>query len=60
MHPVGGPLLLAVLLFLMFQAVFSWAKRPHGWINSGMAALGAWRRPRYAAGPAAAACWSMA
>ena len=28
LHPISGPLLLAVVLFLMFQAVFSWAKWP--------------------------------
>ena len=40
MHPVGGPLLLAVLLFAIFQAVFSWAAAPMAWINSGVSALG--------------------
>ena len=30
LHPVAGPVLLAAVLFLMFQAVFSWAKAPHG------------------------------
>jgi ferrous iron transport protein B len=39
LNPVAGPLLLAVVLFLMFQAVFSWAKAPQAWINSGIAAL---------------------
>ena len=28
LHPVAGPLLLAAVLFLMFQAVFSWAEVP--------------------------------
>ena len=28
LHPVIGPLLLVVLLFLMFQSVFSWAEMP--------------------------------
>ena len=28
LHPVLGPLLLAVVLFLMFQAVFAWATAP--------------------------------
>ena len=28
LHPVVGPLLLAALLFLMFQSVFSWAEMP--------------------------------
>ncbi len=35
LHPVAGPLLLGVVLFLMFQAVFSWAKAPQAWINAG-------------------------
>ncbi len=39
MNPIAGPLLLAVLLFAVFQAVFSWAKLPMDWINAGMAAL---------------------
>ncbi len=42
LHPVAGPLLLGVVLFLMFQAVFSWAKAPQAWINQGVAALSAW------------------
>ena len=41
LHPVSGPLLLAVVLFLMFQAVFSWAQAPMNLIQSGIAALGA-------------------
>ena len=41
MHPVAGPVLLAVLLFAIFQAVFSWAAAPMAWINSGVSALGA-------------------
>jgi ferrous iron transport protein B len=28
LHPVAGPLLLALLLFLIFQAVFAWAEAP--------------------------------
>jgi ferrous iron transport protein B len=40
MHPVVGPVLLAVLLFLMFQAVFSWAQAPMAWVTGAMAALG--------------------
>jgi ferrous iron transport protein B len=42
LHPVAGPLLLATVLFLMFQAVFSWAKAPQALINSGVQGLGAW------------------
>ena len=39
LHPVVGPLLLLALLFLMFQAVFSWAEVPMGWIEEGIASL---------------------
>ena len=42
LNPVAGPLLLGVVLFLMFQAVFSWAKAPQAWINAGVAALSGW------------------
>lgn len=38
LHPVLGPILLAALLFLMFQAVFTWAEAPMGWIEDGIAA----------------------
>jgi len=40
MNPLFGPLLLAVLLFLVFQAVFSWAAAPMEWIDAGIGALG--------------------
>jgi ferrous iron transport protein B len=40
MNPIAGPLLLAALLFAVFQAVFSWATLPMQWINTAMAALG--------------------
>ena len=42
LHPVAGPLLLATVLFLMFQAVFSWAKAPQNLINAGVQALNGW------------------
>ncbi len=42
MHPVGGFVLLLVLLFLIFQAVFSWAAWPMELIDSGIGALGTW------------------
>lgn len=35
LHPVFGPLLLAGLLFVMFQAVFAWSEAPVGWIEAG-------------------------
>jgi ferrous iron transport protein B len=40
MHPVWGLVLLAALLFLMFQAVFSWANVPMDAIKDAMAAAG--------------------
>lgn len=40
LHPVLGPALLAVLLFLMFQAVFSWAKWPMDQIKDGTTVIG--------------------
>jgi ferrous iron transport protein B len=42
LNPVSGPILLAVVLFLMFQAVFSWAKVPMDLIQAGVAALSDW------------------
>jgi len=39
LHPVAGPVLLAAVLFLVFQAVFSWASWPMELINSAVAAL---------------------
>jgi ferrous iron transport protein B len=40
MNPIAGPILLAALLFLMFQAVFSWAQAPVAWITYAMSAFG--------------------
>ena len=40
LHPVFGPLILAALMFLVFQAVFSWAKAPMDFIDASMGALG--------------------
>lgn len=42
LHPVVGPLLLAALMFLVFQAVFSWAAVPMEMITAGVDAVGAW------------------
>lgn len=39
LHPVVGPVLLVALLFVMFQAVFTWSEAPVGWIESAFAAL---------------------
>lgn len=35
LHPLAGPLLLAMVLFLVFQAVFAWAELPMSWIEAG-------------------------
>ena len=51
MHPVWGLLLLAALLFLMFQAVFSWAAAPMDAIKDTMAGLGEWTLAHMADGP---------
>jgi ferrous iron transport protein B len=40
LNPVAGPILLAIVLFLMFQAVFSWARWPMDFIAAQVAALG--------------------
>ncbi|MCZ2406780.1 MAG: ferrous iron transporter B [Burkholderiales bacterium] len=42
LHPLWGMLLLAGTMFLMFQAVFSWAAVPMDAIDAGVAALGGW------------------
>ena len=40
MHPVAGPAILAVLLFFVFQAVFSWAAVPMEWVDGGVSWIG--------------------
>ena len=42
LHPVLGPLILALILFLVFQAVFAWAQYPMDAIKYGVASLGEW------------------
>ncbi|HEV7716183.1 MAG TPA: ferrous iron transporter B, partial [Steroidobacteraceae bacterium] len=51
LHPIAGPLLLAVVLFLMFQAVFSWAQLPMDAISSGVSAIGDWISSTMSPGP---------
>jgi len=51
LHPVAGPVLLGSVLFLMFQAVFSWAKGPQNLINAGVQQLSAWLTGVLPAGP---------
>lgn len=50
LHPVWGMVLLAAILFLMFQAVFSWAQAPMGLINSGTEGLASLLRDYLPAG----------
>jgi ferrous iron transport protein B len=40
LNPIAGPILLALVLFLMFQAVFSWARTPMDFIQTEVASLG--------------------
>src|SRR6059058_4817804 len=40
LHPVGGLVVLAAILFVMFQAVFAWAQPLMELLNSGFDALG--------------------
>lgn len=42
LHPVAGPLILAAILFVMFQAVFSWSAPPADWLEAKTIALGQW------------------
>jgi len=42
LHPVLGLAILAIVMFLIFQAVFSWATPLHDGIDEGMQAAGAW------------------
>ena len=39
LHPVAGPIILAAIMFVMFQAVFAWSAAPMDWIGSGVAWL---------------------
>ena len=51
LHPVWGLLILATLLFVTFQAVFSWANLPMDLIRAAMAALGEWVTGQMGPGP---------
>ncbi|CUI05818.1 ferrous iron transporter B [Massilia antarctica] len=50
LHPVFGPILLAALMFLVFQAVFSWAAVPMEMISGAVEAVGAWAGGMMSAG----------
>lgn len=51
MHPVWGLVVLATVLFLIFQAVFSWANVPMDAIKEGMGTAGEWTQAHMADGP---------
>jgi ferrous iron transport protein B len=42
LHPLAGPLILAAVMFLVFQAVFAWSQSPMEWIQAGVEAAGGW------------------
>lgn len=42
LHKIAGPIILASLLFFIFQAVFAWAAWPMDAIDGGVSALNAW------------------
>ncbi len=51
MHPFWGLVLLAAVLFLVFQAVFSWAALPMDAIKAAMAAVADWTNSAMDEGP---------
>lgn len=51
LHPLWGPVILATLMFLVFQAVFSWAAAPMDWIDASVAAAGQWTQGHMSEGP---------
>jgi ferrous iron transport protein B len=51
MNPVAGPVLLLLVLFLMFQAVFSWAAWPMEQIDGGIGQFGQWLQASLPEGP---------
>jgi ferrous iron transport protein B len=42
LHPLAGPLILGIILFLVFQAVFAWAQAPMDAIKYGVSLAGGW------------------
>jgi ferrous iron transport protein B len=53
LHPAAGLVVLLVVLFVMFQAVFSWAEAPMDWIEAAMNSLGSFTAAHMPAGPLA-------
>jgi ferrous iron transport protein B len=50
LHPIFGPMILAAIMFVMFQAVFAWSEAPKSWIEYGVSWLGATVSPALPAG----------
>ena len=59
-HRLLGSLVFLVMMFVMFQAVFRWAKPAMELIEGLTGMLGAWAGGLAARGRPCAACWSMA
>ena len=51
LHPAAGPVILAVLMFVIFQAVFSWAEAPMDFIESSVGGIGEWVGSMLSDGP---------
>lgn len=51
LHPLAGLPILLLVLFLMFQAVFTWAKLPMDLIDAALGALSVWINATMADGP---------
>jgi ferrous iron transport protein B len=51
LHPVAGPIILAALMFVIFQAVFSWAAAPMDLITNTVDSIGQWIGGAMSAGP---------
>ena len=51
LHPVLGVAILGIVLFLIFQAVFSWAQPVMNAIDAGVSHVGAWLAATLPAGP---------
>jgi ferrous iron transport protein B len=51
LHPVAGPVILAALMFIIFQAVFSWAAAPMELITGTVDSVGQWIGGAMSEGP---------
>jgi ferrous iron transport protein B len=51
LHPVAGPVILAAMMFVIFQAVFSWAEAPMDFITGTVEGIGQWIGAGMAEGP---------